>query len=421
MISKASNHVIIAEGTDDLIANEPWSIESYAEGLMDELFTDIDDILDVDRKLSHTTANKDSVPQQTVTVNLPKVALPKKLDKRLKMLPPAKEKSANPASTLVIHTPSVNTPSQKTEPKYISVLTKVIIAGSTLFVTMVIALYATQPEWLNEWIDKLAVSEKSATQTGSSVTEKPDVETALVSYMLDALEVIESQDVSTNQTESIKTGFPNVNLRQSNTLALPDSQSHNLHNTDSSPTLTISPTAEIPTRPPKVVERFYFPYHQPRAIEPTLIPLPPIHLEGKKLLTDNTFINPPKPSPLSAPQKLLIPGIRPLSVQMKLPIHPQTSKILPPKLPVAKANIQRAKIEIPTIEAQVPSSVARLDGLLELGSKSAALFNIDSVTNRISVGESIGNTGWTLVEVSKGEAVIRRNGEVRSIYPGQKL
>jgi hypothetical protein len=39
----------------------------------------------------------------------------------------------------------------------------------------------------------------------------------------------------------------------------------------------------------------------------------------------------------------------------------------------------------------------------------------------LNMGESIGSSGWTLVDVSNGEAVIRRNGEVRSIYAGQKL
>jgi hypothetical protein len=69
----------------------------------------------------------------------------------------------------------------------------------------------------------------------------------------------------------------------------------------------------------------------------------------------------------------------------------------------------------------LPAYSAELEGLLELGSKSAALFKIDGVTRRINLGENIGATGWTLVDVSNGEAIIRRNGEVRSIYTGQKL
>jgi len=57
----------------------------------------------------------------------------------------------------------------------------------------------------------------------------------------------------------------------------------------------------------------------------------------------------------------------------------------------------------------------------EDSSKDAALFEVNGVTRRVSVGESISSSGWSLVEITNGEAVIRRNGEVRSIYSGQEF
>jgi Tfp pilus assembly protein PilP len=60
-------------------------------------------------------------------------------------------------------------------------------------------------------------------------------------------------------------------------------------------------------------------------------------------------------------------------------------------------------------------------GLLELGNRSAALFEINGITQRINIGETIGTSGWTLVSVANQEAVVRRNGEVRSVYVGQKF
>lgn len=55
-------------------------------------------------------------------------------------------------------------------------------------------------------------------------------------------------------------------------------------------------------------------------------------------------------------------------------------------------------------------------------SKDAALFAInDEAARPIHLGESIGSSGWSLVDVREGEAIIRRNGEVRSIYVGQAL
>ena len=57
----------------------------------------------------------------------------------------------------------------------------------------------------------------------------------------------------------------------------------------------------------------------------------------------------------------------------------------------------------------------------EDSSKDAALFEVNGVTRRVSVGEGISSSGWSLVEITNGEAVIRRNGEVRSIYSGQEF
>jgi Tfp pilus assembly protein PilP len=64
-----------------------------------------------------------------------------------------------------------------------------------------------------------------------------------------------------------------------------------------------------------------------------------------------------------------------------------------------------------------------LRGVLVLGERSAAIFEVGGVSRRVYVGESIGSSGWTLVEINNenSEAVIRRNGEVRSIFVGQQF
>lgn len=69
----------------------------------------------------------------------------------------------------------------------------------------------------------------------------------------------------------------------------------------------------------------------------------------------------------------------------------------------------------------LPATVHMLVGLLELGDRSAALLEIDGVTQRVYIGEHFGSSGWSLVSVGNEEAVIRRNGEVRSIFIGQQF
>ncbi|MBE9159846.1 hypothetical protein IQ265_23865 [Nodosilinea sp. LEGE 06152] len=81
----------------------------------------------------------------------------------------------------------------------------------------------------------------------------------------------------------------------------------------------------------------------------------------------------------------------------------------------------------PTAPAAPPQSTAAaplvhaLVGILELGDRSAALFEINGVSQRVYIGERVGSSGWSLVSVSNEEAVVRRNGEVRSIFIGQRF
>lgn len=73
----------------------------------------------------------------------------------------------------------------------------------------------------------------------------------------------------------------------------------------------------------------------------------------------------------------------------------------------------------------VPSIAAvgtyELVGVLELGDRSAALFEIDGASQRVYIGETIGGSGWSIVSIDNEEVVVRRNGEVRSIYIGQQF
>ncbi|MEM1308574.1 MAG: hypothetical protein AAGF98_03560 [Cyanobacteria bacterium P01_H01_bin.153] len=70
--------------------------------------------------------------------------------------------------------------------------------------------------------------------------------------------------------------------------------------------------------------------------------------------------------------------------------------------------------------AAVPDAHTLL-GVLELGDRSAALFEIEGVPQRVYIGERVGTSGWSLVSVANEEAVVRRNGEVRTLYIGQQF
>ncbi|WP_088892075.1 hypothetical protein [Leptolyngbya ohadii] len=96
--------------------------------------------------------------------------------------------------------------------------------------------------------------------------------------------------------------------------------------------------------------------------------------------------------------------------------QPAVSGSAPGNSPAAPAPAPATNV--PNIAA---ASSYKLVGVLELGDRSAALFEVNGNPRRIQVGEPIGDSGWTLVSVANQEALVRRNGEVRSIYVGQQF
>ncbi len=130
------------------------------------------------------------------------------------------------------------------------------------------------------------------------------------------------------------------------------------------------------------------------------------------------------PTGVSNPANGAVSG--PVNVIERVYIPYQTDQAPSPQQPVPIAPIPQpvppqATAQVPS-QPTAPAAAAHvLVGVLELGSRSAALFEINGVSQRVYIGERVGSSGWTLVSVSNEEAVIRRNGEVRSIYIGQRF
>ncbi|PSB13805.1 hypothetical protein C7B61_04505 [filamentous cyanobacterium CCP1] len=137
---------------------------------------------------------------------------------------------------------------------------------------------------------------------------------------------------------------------------------------------------------PTVLERIYVPIYQPPSVTGLPGASPTAPLPNPSITT--------VPIPSTAPPVAAVPA--------------------PSAAPAPSPSVAA----IPNI-APAPSHV--LIGLLELGDRSAALFEIEGTPHRVQMGERIGASGWTLVSISNQEAIVRRNGEVRSIYIGQQF
>ncbi|MBE8986423.1 hypothetical protein [Nostoc sp. LEGE 12450] len=437
MLQEASTRLIVPEPSEDLIANEPWSIENYADGLMDELFADIDYILDVSDNLPSQTirhgrqnkAQRDSppeyVPLQTVTI--PQIILPNGQS--------VTQNNNKHLSTVVFDNGTIKPVSRKRQ-KSSRTLGKLLIVGTTLGVAIAGILYLVQSGVVYLLNPNLTQQALLAPQTQSQLPGKTEIEADLVDYMLGALAVIDKQELKGNQ-KSFSSGFSSHT--NTNQIALGNGQI-----TGNLPPLPLlaNNTPPAPNRSGSVVERIYVPVYQ--APSPMRYALPAIPGSPTLLPQVANALQASPPNMVKSALNTVRQAAKPVTVNMlaaavRAELKPVAGRTAPitvrqtpkplPALPVVPLRAALAPESEPTITqeqvypataiAAAPSNT--LEGLLELGNKSAALFKIDGVTRRINMGESIGQSGWTLVEVSNGEAVIRRNGEVRSIYAGQKL
>ncbi|HEY9689592.1 MAG TPA: hypothetical protein V6D46_06325, partial [Coleofasciculaceae cyanobacterium] len=113
---------------------------------------------------------------------------------------------------------------------------------------------------------------------------------------------------------------------------------------------------------------------------------------------------------------------------------PSVAANLPPNPPAARPSTLPAASPKPVASPSAPGETGPvaaataapamtyvLVGVLELGDRSSALVSVNGVTRRVNMGETVGASGWTLVEVANQAATLRREGETRSIFVGQQF
>jgi len=345
MSQDASTQSIPSNASRDFISGQFRSVESYADNLMDELFEDIDQVLEGGSPLPSESVRPEYISLEPIAV--PKLALPPAIARDLRNL--ALQHRGGPIQRAITQDPSPNEKSVPTDPvksshwlgdfwssgQFMDKLLLVATCASLIF-----ALFL----WLVSQVDlkQLAFLDKT---DSLPQTVEPDPDSQFAEYMQRSLAAIEIQQDATSKSNR-QTAVPGASLN------------------------TNLPTVSIPNNPnvgvpqaTSVLERVYIPvYQQPSRVQP--------------------------------------------------PIQQQPIAGLPsPAVSVSAAPAAPA----------VPAIAHTLVGLLDLGDQSAALFEVKGTTKRIKVGEAIGSSGWMLVAVANQEAIIRRNGEVRSIYVGQQI
>ena len=340
-----------------LIANSPahpWSADSDAEHLMDEVFFDLDRILAGGASLPEAPAPEPSVALQTLVV--PPLSLPA---------------GFLPTEPVAPKTETVNS-EVKANPNRENYFDRLLLGAALA------AVGASGVLWLvSKDILKLPFLPPAPTPVASQPVPVNPADGKFIDYMQRSLTAIDRR--ATSSPTALQSGSK-----------LP------------APGGVLLPTQA----PPTVLERVYIPVFPPQMSNPAL-PISP------GLLTPRPSISlSPRPSNSAAPKATSnnssnnSPAPRAETAEPQRPERRQSS-----------GEERTAPVEAPS----VATASRTLTGVLELGDSSAALFDINGTTQRVGVGEAIGDSGWTLVKVENQQAIIRRNGTVQSLYVGGRF
>lgn len=330
-----------------------FPVESYADRLMDDLFGDVERLLDSGAKLPTEPAPSEAPAPKTSKFNgfVDLVSpLMRRSDLETSLTSEAQDPDHADYTALLAHEATERSLTQ--QPFIKNVRESVRSYDRLLLGLGMFSALAVLAGWLwTQQAQRQVAPVASAPQTtaNSATTPTATTDNQFVTYLQQALKAIDQQQPSSVPAAGVSSApsLPAVSLPGTPTLQ---------------PAPTSSATPSTATRPSTGLSRLYVPIYQvpqPQTGRPTVAPLP---------------------SPASAPTAVRAP------IPLSMPGIPKT-----------------------------------LVGVLELGDRSAALIEINGVTQRYRIGESIATSGWTLVEVSKDQAVIRRNGEVRSVFMGQSF
>ena len=374
MSQEVSTNPRASESLTTSTSIQPWSPEADADKLMDDLFSDIDRILEGGSKLPTEPVKPEYVSLQSIVI--PKIATPPALSPRQELVEQPSPELAAPTPVEPLERRVAPTASPTANRSTWSVEQLLLVGGIASLVVTIALLLASQQKLTWPWL--LNFSSSYSAQKGPLSAS----DNQFVSYMLRSLQVIDNKSKTNQKTTTASatgaTNQPPVNLQ-----SLPTPNNRSLGSNQA----------------PPVLERIYIPVYPPQApAAPAAAP---------------ATISPPAKPSVKAPSPVQKP---PAQVQAPSPVARLSPPAAPPPPPPSVAAPSS-----PVSSAPAPTPKHTLVGLLELGARSAALFEVNGVTQRFNVGEAIAGSGWTLVSVANQEAVIRRNGEVRSVYVGQKF
>ncbi|WP_017721883.1 hypothetical protein [Kamptonema formosum] len=379
---------------EEFMAAVPVSVEASAERLMDDLFQEMDRVLEGSAALPKQRGKSDYISLQQIEV--PPIILSAGV----------REERQSEADEKTVEAKVVTAGSKKEEGQF----DKLLLAAACA------SLVATLGLWLEsrgEWQKLLAgMRQPAPAPAAQQIPPPPDpkveADRQFSEYMLRSVDAIEQTALEKKAESEQEAAAPppdSMSLADAGNLAvalnrlasaLERASLGGAGGLGGQP--AARPGGSFPSALPLTVPRF--PSIEPAASSGFPTVRPSATVKPSPAAASST----PKPSPTARP-----------SAGAAASGQPQPQRLEPVERPTLMA--------VPSLAPQSPAAAVtyKLTGVLDIGERSGALFEIAGVAQRINIGESIGSSGWTLVSVKNQEATIRRNGEVRSIKVGGRL
>ena len=396
MSLESASEPIAVKATVETVPAEAVAVESYADQLMDELFEGVDRAFD-------GSGPQPPEPMAPEFVALKSISVPQIV---LSPLAPEPQRGEKDVEAIARQVALETTKKQQSKQSF----DRILLGAACGSLLLVLGLWLASRSGLL----RLPAAPAPETPAASSV---PAPDTQFVEYVQRSLEVIEQK----------KAPQPNPQLAGVPGVAPPGTL----------PSISISgappATAGLSTAVNRIADALEQAGAQPGAPAPQVVVIPPpapvagapaAPVAGAPAAPQTGSVSPSPTAPASG-RAIAAAGTRSPVAASPNPSESPQPKILaretePVPAPSAQQSAPAPEQSAPAVST-APTSAHTLVGILELGDRSAALFEVDGVARRIYVGESIGASGWTLAEIKNQEAVIRKGGDVRSVFVGQKF
>ncbi|MFB8792548.1 MAG: hypothetical protein U7123_27815, partial [Potamolinea sp.] len=213
---------------------KPWSAESDADNLMDELFSDIDRILDGGSKLPTEPVKPEYISLQPIvippiTTSPPVVSPQEPVEQIIPEATPIPEEPVEPIQTSIVHKPSPPLPKRSgwSFEKFL------VAAGLASVIATIVLLLANQKKLTWPW------TPKSAPSSSQNKGQLSVADAEFVNYMRRSLDVLDNKSKSKQKTTT--------------------ASASGATNSPSSPVPASGNRPQAPNQPPNVLERVYIP------------------------------------------------------------------------------------------------------------------------------------------------------------------